>query len=128
MVRRFRAYYDYVQYDACGNGCIRKGQTELGPDVKACDAPIFSTSTALLATWSAASHGDSNSGGWTTWDESRRVIWGHSGDGGSNAFIGFFRTAKINCNIERGAITFEQTARIANHNAMQIDHRATLCS
>ena len=31
-----------------------------------------------------------NSGGWTTWDESRRVLWGHSGDdGGGNAFIGF---------------------------------------
>src|ERR1700693_5556742 len=31
-----------------------------------------------------------NSGGWTTWDESRRVVWGHSGDdGGGNAFIGF---------------------------------------
>src|ERR1700720_4549199 len=84
--------YDYVQYDRVGNDYLLfKGQTELGPEVKAAAIPhLFNLDTL---TWR---HGPQhptailNSGGWTTWDASRRAVWGHSGDdGGGNAFIGF---------------------------------------
>src|SRR5256712_9558873 len=65
-----------------------------------------------------------NSGGWSTWDASRRVVWGHSGDdGGGNAFIGF------SPDDDNGNGTFghwtdhfpNKLPGIANHNAMQID-------
>jgi hypothetical protein len=118
--------YDYVQYDPSGNDYILfKGQTELGPNVKAVAIPhLFNLDTL---TWR---HGPRhptailNAGGWTTWDESRRVVWGHSGDdGGGNAFIGFSPDG------DNGDGTFgrwtdrfpNKLPGIANHNAMQID-------
>ena len=118
--------YDYVQYDPVENDYILfKGQTELGPNVKAVSIPhLFNLDTL---TWR---HGPRhptailNSGGWTTWDALRRVVWGHSGDdGGGNAFIGFSPDG------DNGDGTFgrwtDQLANklpgIANHNAMQID-------
>ena len=118
--------YDYVQYDPRGNDYILfKGQTELGPDVKAIAIPhLFNLDTL---TWR---HGPRhptailNAGGWTTWDASRRVVWGHSGDdGGGNAFIGF------SPDDDNGNGTFgrwtdhfpNKLPGIANHNAMQID-------
>ena len=65
-----------------------------------------------------------NSGGWTTWDDSRRVLWGHSGDdGGGNAFIGFHPDGD-NGNATYGRWTDHfpnKLPGIANHNAMQID-------
>jgi hypothetical protein len=118
--------YDYVQYDALGNDYILfKGQTELGPDVKAVAIPHLFNFDRL--SWR---HGPQhptailNSGGWTTWDESRRVIWGHSGDdGGGNAFIGFFPDGE-NANGSVGGWSDHFPSKlpgIANHNAMQID-------
>jgi hypothetical protein len=65
-----------------------------------------------------------NSGGFTSWDASRRVLWSHSGDdGGGNAFIGF---CPDGANMDG---TFGHWGRLhpskfpgfANHNAMQID-------
>ena len=118
--------YDYVQYDPSGNDYILfKGQTELGPHVKAIAIPHLLNLDALQ--WR---HGPRhptavlNSGGWTTWDTSRRQIWGHSGDdGGGNAFIGYSPDG------DNGDGTFGRwTAHfpnklpgIASHNAMQID-------
>jgi hypothetical protein len=118
--------YDYVQYDPVGNDYLLfKGQTELGPDVKAAAIPhLFNLDTL---TWR---HGPQhptailNSGGWTTWDASRRAVWGHSGDdGGGNAFIGFSPDG------DNGDGTFgrwsdrfpSKLPGVANHNAMQID-------
>jgi hypothetical protein len=118
--------YDYVQYDARGNDYILfKGQTELGRNVKAIAIPhLFNLETLEWRHGPRHPTAKLNSGGWTTWDASRRVIWGHSGDdGGGNAFIGY-------CPDDRNADgTFGRwTERypnklpgIANHNAMQID-------
>ena len=118
--------YDYVQYDPVGNDYLLfKGQTELGPEVKAVAIPhLFNLDTL---TWR---HGPQhptailNSGGWTTWDASRRAVWGHSGDDGcGNAFIGFSPDG------DNGDGTFgrwfdrfpNKLPGVANHNAMQID-------
>jgi hypothetical protein len=118
--------YDYVQYDPSGNDYILlKGQTELGPHVKAVAIPHLFNLDAL--TWR---HGPRhptailNSAGWTTWDGSRRVVWGHSGDdGGGNAFIGFSPDGdNRNGTFGRWTNHFpNKLPGIANHNAMQID-------
>ena len=118
--------YDYVQYDPVGNDYILfKGQTELGPDVKAVAIPHLFNLDSL--SWR---HGPRhptailNSGGWTTWDESRRVIWGHSGDdGGGNAFIGYCPDGDNgNGTVGRWTDLFPtKLPGVANHNAMQID-------
>jgi hypothetical protein len=118
--------YDYVQYDPVGNDYVLfKGQTELGPEVKAVAIPHLFNLDAL--TWR---HGPRhptailNSGGWTTWDASRRVIWGHSGDdGGGNAFIGFSPNGDnvdgtFGCWLDHFP---SKLPGLANHNAMQID-------
>lgn len=120
--------YDYVQYDPAGNDYILfKGQTELGPDVKAVALPhLFNLDTL---TWR---HGPRhptailNSGGWTTWDVSRRMVWGHSGDdGGGNAFIGFSPDGgNADGTFGRWADHLpNKLPGFANHNAMQIDPR-----
>jgi len=118
--------YDYVQYDPAGNDYILfKGQTELGPDVEAVAIPHLFNLDSL--SWR---HGPQhpaailNSGGWTTWDESRRVMWGHSGDaGGGNAFIGFFPDGEnADGTVGRWSEHFpSKLPGVANHNAMQID-------
>ena len=118
--------YHYVQYDPSGNDYVLfKGQTELGPNVKAIAIPHLLNLDTLK--WR---HGPRhptavlNSGGWTTWDASRRIIWGHSGDEGrGNAFIGYSPDG------DNGDGTFGRWTEhfpnklpgIANHNAMQID-------
>ena len=118
--------YDYVQYDASGNNYILfKGQTELGPHVKAVAIPhLFNLDTLSWRHGPRHPTAILNSGGWTTWDESRRMLWGHSGDdGGGNAFIGFSPDG------DNGNGTFGRwTERfpnklpgVASHNAMQID-------
>ena len=65
-----------------------------------------------------------SSGGWTTWDVSRRIMWGHSGnDDNGNALIGFCPDG------DNGDGTFGSWGPLypnklpgaANHNAMQID-------
>jgi len=82
--------YCYVQYDSVGNDyLLLKGQTELGPDVKATPIPHMFNLDSLK--WRSGPQHPSailSSGGCTTWDVSRRILWGHSGDDG-NAFIGF---------------------------------------
>src|SRR5262249_12711642 len=118
--------YDYVQYDPVGNDYILfKGQIELGPKVKAIAMPqLFNLDR--LAWRRGPQHPTAilNSGGWTTWDAARRLLWGHSGDdGGGNAFLGF------SPNGDNGDGTFghwtecfpNKLPGIANHNAMQID-------
>ena len=118
--------YDYVQYDPVGNNYILfKGQTELGPDVKAVAIPhLFNLDTLRWRHGPRHPTAILNSGGCTTWDALRRVVWGHSGDdGGGNAFIGFCPDG------DNGNGTFgrwtdhfpNKFLGIANHNVMQID-------
>ena len=82
--------YGYVQYDPVGNDyLLLKGQLELGPDVKA--TPISHMFNLDSLTWRRGPKHPLavlSSGGWTTWDASRRILWGHSGENG-NGFIGF---------------------------------------
>jgi hypothetical protein len=118
--------YDYVQYDPVGNDYILlKGQTELGRFVKFVAIPhLFNLDTLCWRRGPKHPTAILNSGGWTTWDELRRVLWGHSGDdGGGNAFIGFHPDG------DNGDTTYgrwtdhfpNKLPGIANHNAMQID-------
>ena len=118
--------YGYVQYDPIGNDYILlKGQTELGPKVKAVAIPhLFNLGT--LAWRHGPRHPTAilNSGGWTTWDASRRILWGHSGDDGDgNAFIGFSPDgANADGTFGRWTDHFpNKLPGIANENAMQID-------
>ena len=118
--------YEYVQYDPVGNHyMLFKGQTELGPKVKATPIPhLFNLDTL---TWRRGPKHPSarlNAGGWTTWDASRRIMWGNSGDyGRGNAFIGFSPYG------DNGDGTFGSWGTLypnkllgaANHNAMKID-------
>ncbi|HTS21099.1 MAG TPA: hypothetical protein VMN79_04740 [Casimicrobiaceae bacterium] len=118
--------YGYVQYDPVGNDyLLLKGQTELGPNVKAIAIPhLFNLDTLRWRHGPAHPTAILNSGGWTTWDPLRRVLWGHSGDdGGGNAFVGFGPDG-----IDAGGRCGRWTERfpnklpgIANHNAMQFD-------
>ncbi|MCJ7453131.1 MAG: kelch motif-containing protein [Steroidobacteraceae bacterium] len=118
--------YGYVQYDAVGNDyLILKGNSELGPNVKAVATPhMFNLDCRQ---WRRGAVNDSailNSGGFTAWDASRRVLWGHSGDdGGGNAFIGFCpdganADGTFGC---WGPLHSNKFPGNANHNAMQID-------
>ena len=118
--------YNYVQYDPDGNDYILfKGQTELGPDVKAAPIPHMFNLDSL--TWRRGPRHPSailNSGGWTTWDASRRIIWGHSGDaGGGNAFIAFCPEGANGDGTfgSWGAHYPNKLPGAADHNAMQID-------
>lgn len=118
--------YDYVQYDPVGNDYILfKGQTELGPHVKAVAIPhLFNLDRLCWRHGPRHSTAILNSGGWTTWDASRRVLWGHAGDdGGGNGFIGFFPDGD-NANGTGGRWGDHFPSKlpgVANHNAMQID-------
>ena len=118
--------YGYVQYDPVGNNYVLlKGQTELGRLVKAVAIPhLFNLDTLRWRRGPKHPAAILNSGGWTTWDDSRRVLWGHSGDdGGGNAFIGFNPDGD-NGNATYGRWTDHFPNKLpgtANHNAMQID-------
>lgn len=116
--------YGYVQYDPAGNDyVILKGQTELGPDVKA--TPIAHMFNLDSLTWRRGPRHPSailGSGGWTTWDAARKILWGHSGDSG-NAFIGFSPDGD-NGDGTFGSWTQRYAKKIkkgADHNAMAID-------
>jgi hypothetical protein len=117
--------YGYVQYDPIGNDYILlKGQTELGRSVKAVAIPhLFNLETMRWRRGPKHPTAILNSGGWTTWDDSRRLLWGHAGDdGGGNAFIGFHPDGD-NGNGTYGRWTehfANKLPGIANHNAMQI--------
>ena len=76
--------YDYVQYDEEGNDfLLLKGQTELGPAVKAAPIPhAFNLDTLRWRRGPEHPAAILNSGGFSTWDTKRRVLWGHAGDDG----------------------------------------------
>jgi hypothetical protein len=121
--------YDYAQYDEVGNDYILlKGQTELGPDVKAVAIPhLFNLSTFSWRRGPRHRSAILNAGGFTTWDAKRRVLWGHSGDdGGGNAFIAFSPDGS-NPDGTVGSWHELHASKLpgeANHNVMQI-HPAT---
>ena len=117
--------YDYVQYDVVANDFILlKGQTELGPKVKAAPIPhLFNLETLA---WRAGPRHPSailNSGGFTTWDAKRRLLWGHCGDdGGGNAFVAYSPDG-VNPDGTVGSWSELHPSKLpgeANHNAMQI--------
>jgi len=118
--------YGYVQYDAVGNDyLILKGNSELGPNVKAVAIPhMFNLDRLQWRRGALHTSAILNSGGFTTWDASRRVLWGHSGDdGGGDAFIGYCPDgAAGNGTFGRwGRLHANKFPGVANHNAMQID-------
>ena len=117
--------YDYIQYDEVGNDfLLLKGQIELGPNVRAAAIPhLFSLDT--LAWRRGPEHPSAilNSGGFSTWDAKRRVLWGHSGDdGGGNAFVAYSPDGE-NSDGTFGTWREFHPNKLpgeANHNAMQI--------
>lgn len=116
--------YEYVQYDPVGNDyLLLKGQIELGPNVTATPIPhIFNLDRLSWRRGPKHPSAVLNSGGWTTWDAARRILWGNSGNDG-NAFIGFCPDA------DNGDGTFGSWGTLfpnkmpgnADHNAMAID-------
>lgn len=117
--------YNYVQYDEVGNDfLLLKGQTELGPNVKAVPIPhLFNLDTL---TWRRGPRHPSailNSGGFTTWDTKRRLLWGHSGDdGGGNAFVAYCPDG-MNSDGTFGSWREFHPSKLpgeSSHNAMQI--------
>lgn len=120
--------YGYVQYDPVGNDyLILKGNSELGLNVKAVAIPhMFNLDRREWRRGPQHPTAILNSGGFTTWDASRRLLWGHSGDdGGGNACIGFCPDgANADGTFGRwGARHPNKFPGVANHNAMQIDPR-----
>jgi len=123
--------YNYVQYDEVGNDfLLLKGQTELGPAVKAAAIPhLFNLDTLAWRRGPRHPAAILNSGGFTTWDAQRRVVWGHSGDdGGGNAFVAYCPDGDnpdgtVGCwkEFHHNKLTGE-----ANHNAMQIHAESDL--
>jgi len=123
--------YGYVQYDPVGNDFILfKGALALGPEPLAVAIPhMFNFDTLSWRRGPEHEQAILNSGGWTTWDATRRTLWGHSGDdAGGNAFIDFRPDG------DNGDGTFGQWGDLhpnklpgyANHNAMQIDPRGNV--
>jgi len=116
--------YDYAQYDPVGNDyLLLKGQLELGERVKAVAIPhLFNLTNRRWRHGPRHPSAILNSGGFTTWDARRRVLWGHSGDdGGGNTFIGFAPDGQ-HADGSVGRWTEHHHGKlpgIANHNAMQ---------
>jgi hypothetical protein len=120
--------YGYVQYDPVANDyLILKGNSELGQNVKAVAiAHMFNLDHRQWRRGPQHTFAILNSGGFTTWDASRRLLWGHSGDdGGGNAVISFCPDgANADGTFGRwGALHPKKLPGVANHNAMQIDPR-----
>ena len=123
--------YDYLQYDPVGNDMLLfKGQKELGPDVQAIAIPHLLNLDTL--TWRHGPEhpvGIFNSGGWTTWDQGRRRLWGHSGDdGGGNGLSWFSPDGESKPGVvgKWGPLYCNKLPGQANHNAMQIDPRRNI--
>lgn len=116
--------YGYVQYDPLGNDYLLfKGQAELGPDVR--PTPIAHMFNLDTLTWRRGPKHESatlNSGGWTTWDAARRILWGNSGADG-NAFIGFSPDSGNDDGTfgSWGRLFPNKIPDAADHNAMAID-------
>jgi len=123
--------YDYVQYDEVGNDfMLLKGQTEMGPNVKAAPIPhLFNLDTFTWRSGPRHPLAILNSGGFTTWDANRRLLWGHSGDdGGGNAFVAYGPDG-VNPDTTVGNWAEFHPSKLpgeANHNAMQIHPVADL--
>jgi hypothetical protein len=118
--------YGYVQYDAVGNDyLILKGNSELGQNVKALAIPhMFNLDRRQWRRGPLHPEAILNSGGFTTWDASRRVLWGNSGDdGGGNTFISFCPDGANEDGTfgHWGPMYSSKFPGAANHNAMQID-------
>jgi len=123
--------YDYVQYDPVGNDFILfKGQVELGQDVKAVSIPhMFNLSSLSWRRGPVHPRAILDSGGWTTWDPTRRVLWGNSGDAGNgNAFVGFYPDGQNDDGTfgSWGEMYPSKLPGKADHNAMQLDSRRDL--
>jgi len=123
--------YDYVQYDPAGNDFLLcKGQTRLGPNVEAIAIPhLFNFDTLAWRRGPRHPTAILNSGGWSSWDASRRRLWMHSGDaGGGDAFISYSPEG------DNGDGTYGRWGRhfpnklrgVADHNAMQFEPRHDL--
>ena len=82
--------YGYVQYDQDGNDLLLfKSQLELGKDVKPLAIPhLFNLSRREWRRGPRHPTAYLGAGGWTAWDDRRRILWGNSGDG-SDCFLGF---------------------------------------
>lgn len=82
--------YGYVQYDKEGNDLLLfKSQLELGEEVKPLAIPhLFNLSRREWRRGPCHPTVYLGAGGWTAWDNKRRVLWGNSGDG-SDCFLGF---------------------------------------
>ena len=88
--------YGYVQYDVIGNDyLLLKGQTELGPDVKATPIPhMFNLNSLKWRKRTQTSVSDSKLRRLDGMGRATKILWGHSGDSG-NGFIGFIRMATM---------------------------------
>ncbi len=123
--------FGYVQYDPLGNDfLLLKGQTELGPNVKASPVPhLFSLDTLSWRRGPRHPSAVLNSGGFSAWDAMRRLMWGHSGDdGGGNAFVAFCPDG-VNPDGTFGSWREFHPSKLpgeANHNAMQRHDNADL--
>jgi len=118
--------YDYLQYDPQGNDLLLfKGQKELGPHVQAVPIPHMLNLKTLR--WRRGpEHPDArlNSGGWTTWDPTRRRLWGHSGDDGGGNGLTWFEPGDDDGRKTSGRWGPRYPNKLpgmANFNAMQID-------
>ena len=117
---------EYLQYDPVENDLLLfKGQTELGPDVKATARPhILQLHTRSWRRGPRQPTAHLNSGGCTTWDQKRRLLWGHSGDaGGGNAFLSFQPDGSHADGTfgSWGTHYPSKLSGVADHNVMQID-------
>jgi hypothetical protein len=116
--------YEYVQYDPVGNDfLLLKGQAELGPNVTPVAIPhLFNLDTLRWRRGPKHPSAALKSGGWTTWDGARRILWGNSGNDG-NAFIGFCPDGE-NCGGTFGSwgtLYPNKMPGNADHNAMTVD-------
>ncbi|MEX2480492.1 MAG: hypothetical protein WD928_06475 [Gammaproteobacteria bacterium] len=123
--------YGYVQYDAArGLYLLLKGQLELGPDVVSAPVPhLFAPETCTWLRGPRHPTAVIDSGGCSTWDAARRLLWGHSGDdGGGNAFVAYSPDGE-NGDGSQGCWVHDLPGKLpgeANHNAMQIHPGADL--
>ena len=118
--------YDYLQYDVVSNDLILfKGQIQLGAEVQAVAIPhMFNLDTLRWRRGPRHETAVFNSGGWTTWDARRRVLWGHSGDDGGGNGLSWFSPDGANGNGtfgNWGPLYPSKLPGTANHNSMQID-------
>ncbi len=115
--------YGYVQYDAHGNNyLLLKGQSELGPDVRAVPVPhLFNLDMLEWRHGPRHPRAVLSSGGCSCWDPGRDLLWGHAGDdGGGNGFVAYRPTGE-NADGSVGEWVHFSPSKLpgeANHNAM----------